>query len=109
MKPETEILLQQFESLNNKVTLYFPNSHPDNVNRIVERITKDVGGCTVTPNNQGYWNNGNEIVQDDITLITVFCDDETIPLLVHLANNVRVEYRQDCVALEVNGQLLFIE
>lgn len=110
MKPETEILLKQFESLNNKVTLYFPSNNPISVETIALEVTKIVGGCTVTPNNKGYWNNDlGQTVTDNITLVTVFCDDDFIAPLVHLAHIVQVDYGQDCVSLEVNGRLYFIQ
>jgi len=110
MNTNTQHLLEQFESLSNKVVLYFPDNHSDNIAAAVDRIITIVGGCTVTPGNHGYWKDDTgKLYIDDITLITVFCDDDLIAPLIHLANNIRVEYNQICISLEVNGHLLFIE
>jgi len=109
MNARTFHLLEQFESLSNKVVLYLPDNNPDAILDYAEKLSAIAGGCTVTPDNRGLWIDTEEnLIGDSITLFTVFCVDKSIAPIVHLAHEVQQSYNQDCVSLEVNGKLYFI-
>jgi len=110
MNTRTFHLLEQFESLSNKVVLYLPDNNPDAILDYAEKLSAIAGGCTVTPDNRGLWlDQESNLIGDSITLFTVFCADESIAPIVHLARSIQLSYNQDCVSLEVNGQLYFIK
>jgi len=110
MNIRTFHLLEQFESLNNKVVLYLPDNNPDAILEYAEKLSAIAGGCTVTPDNRGLWiDTENNLIGDNITLFTMFCVDESIASIVHIAHEVLGEWNQDCVSLEVNGTLYFIK
>lgn len=83
----------------NKHIIYVPDKYVDDIKVICIQLA---GGVTLSPGHKGYWENPKtgEIVEDDITLVTVFEDDRQA---LNLCIKYLLEWGEEAVAYEVNG------
>ena len=106
--------------LNNKISIYIPstinvNQKTDNtkqVNNTCVFLSGLFGGCT-SVNTSGCWiDSRNQLIKEDITIVYSFCDN-----IQFLRNRKKViayckklcnEMLQECVSLEINNKLYFI-
>lgn len=105
----------------NTLKLYFPstdkNNHPLDQSissplykDIIKNISEVAGGCTTTPC-QGYYVNAvGKLIQDDISLITVFTSEleRMTELMRTNAMMILKSLNQESVLVEVNNSLEFI-
>jgi hypothetical protein len=105
--------------MKNKVTIYLPTDNKSWVRKYAYQLSENFGGCTVTPHCTGYWiDTKGELIEDKITLLSSFIADdwdinhkgiESWSLIArNIAEDIRVKFNQDCVSLEINGELYFI-
>lgn len=107
--------------LKNKVVLYIPSTI--NVNIPIDNKTQVekacvffsslFGGCT-TINASGKWIDSNkQLINENITLVYSNCT--TMQLLkskkaiINYVHNLCNEMRQECISLEINNKLMFID
>ena len=105
----------------NSVKLYYPSVTSNNKpidqmisNKLYKQIIKDIsevsGGLTVIPC-QGYYINANDqLINDDISLITVYTDkiDQMIELIKNESMLILKSLDQESVMIEINNQVEFI-
>lgn len=103
------------------VKLYFPSMTQDNKpldqaisNPLYKKIIKDIslisGGCTVYPVQGYYVNANNQLINDDISLITVYTDklEEITNLIKSESMLILKSLNQESVLIEVNNSMEFI-
>lgn len=105
----------------NTLKLYFPSADKNNIplnqsiasplyKDIIKNISEVAGGCTTTPC-QGYYVNAvGKLIQDDISLITVYTDklNQMTELMRLNAMLILKSLNQESVLIEVNNSLEFI-
>lgn len=107
--------------LKNKVVLYIPSTFNVNIScdnkTQVEKacvfFSSLFGGCT-TINAIGNWiDSNNNLITENITLVYSNCT--TMQLLkskkaiINYARNLCNEMKQECISLEINNRLMFID
>ena len=99
--------------LSNKVTIYLPTHDPNKVRYYARRMTDIFGGCTAVTGACGYWvDPSGKLIPDEITLLQSFSDRD--PQFCYqnakmLCLQILVDFSQQCVSLEFNGTLYFIQ
>lgn len=108
--------------LSQKIVLTVPstncNQEPDlethtrMVDHAENRFGEWFGGWTTT-GGRGGWIGSQGKVVEDVALVTAFCDGGKLQVhevnVKNLAAEIAYLMEQECVALEINGTLLFIE
>lgn len=105
----------------NTIKLYYPSMDQDNKpinqmisNKIYKALCKDIckvsGGLTVYPVKGMYLNSSGILINDDISLITVYTDklNEISKIMHENAMIILKELNQESVLIEINNQLEFI-
>lgn len=107
--------------LKNKIALYIPSTinvnNPCNNETQVKKacvfFSSLFGGCT-TINAIGNWiDSNNNLITENITIVYSNCT--TMQLLkskkeiINYAHNLCVEMQQECISLEINNRLFFID
>src|SRR4030042_2802163 len=105
----------------NNLKLYFPSVDKNNnpienglSTKVYQALCKDIcsvsGGLTVTPCAGMYINASGKLIQDDISLISVYTDqlDKMIKIMHENAMIILKSLNQESVMIEVNNQLEFI-
>jgi len=84
------------------------------VNRFAKIFSQEFGGATITQA-QGCWYSDslNKLVKEDVTIVEAFGDNKDIESFFHwnlipMAEQLRNEMTQDCVAVRLNGNLYLI-
>lgn len=85
------------------------------VERSIEIVQNDFslmfGGSTTVQAQGTYKADNGEIVKENVTLVTANIaelDDDAELLLTTLAELIKSRHKQECVALEVDGEMYFI-
>jgi hypothetical protein len=105
----------------NKVTLYIPSTTDSNVllsaqaaenaaNRAKRFMARTFGGAT-TLRAEGSWLSGDVLIEESVTLVysfaSVLTEDDLHKVKVY-CEALKTELKQDAIAVEVNGELIFI-
>lgn len=103
------------------VRLYFPSMDQDNQpinqavsNPIYKQIIKDIselsGGCTVYPVQGFYLSSTGKLIEDDISLITVYTDklQQMTELIKNESMIILKSLNQESVLIEINNRIEFI-
>lgn len=112
--------LQNMFKLSSKVTVYIPsttdiNKQIDNsvyIDNCASLLSECFGGATSTPA-LGYWmSNTVGLVKESTTMVFAYASDldlqANIEKVITFCENLKVELKQDAVALEINGEMYFI-
>jgi len=105
--------------LATKITLFVPGTVNVNelnpgmqakfTNIVQERFTEWFGGST-TIAAEGTYTAASGIVREPINMVSTFSNDTSkLPMVHALAADIAYEMGQECVAVEVNGQVEFVE
>lgn len=108
--------------MNNKVSIYVPSTIDvdttiDNskyVNDITEKFCLMFGGAT-SQNACGSWYSEdlNKVVTENVTIVYSNCSDEQLENNINevekIAKKLCEDMRQECISLEVNGVLHFVD
>lgn len=107
--------------MKNNIVLYLPTDDSKAIEEYSTILCRAFGGCTIIPGCKGAWlDDSGKLVRDSITLLKCFTDKDKvldsdinelvnyIPFSSHIACRAKREFNQDCVSLEINGELLFI-
>ena len=114
--------LSQYFSLNNKVSIYIPSTIDvdttiDNtkyVNEITEHFCKMFGGATAQ-DVVGSWYSDDlkKVVTENVTIVYSNCSDDqlkdNINAVEDIAKKLCKNMTQECISLEVNGVLYFVD
>lgn len=114
--------LSNYFSLNNKVNIYIPSTVNVDVtidnNKYVDEITKEFclmfGGATAQ-NVVGSWYSEDlkKVVTENVTIVYSNCSDdqlkENINTVEEIAKKLCKDMMQECISLEVNGVLYFVD
>src|SRR4030042_3059842 len=100
----------------NTVKLYFPSVDKNNnpiesglSNQVYEQLCKDIcsvsGGLTITPCQGYYLNSTGKLIQDDISLISVYTEslDQMIKIIRTNAELILKCLNQESVLIEINN------
>jgi hypothetical protein len=101
--------------MKNNIVLYLPTSG-EGVERYSKILAGAFGGCTIIPGCRGCWIDDKGIlIQGNITLLKSFYTPDVLVFGLcpevyarKIAYDVRDEFNQDYVSLEINGELFFI-
>jgi len=102
----------------NKYALYIPstiggdtidkNLHESYVRGYANMMLAEFGGVTITKG-MGMWTNkSNVTVTESVSIITASTNINASEFMQMLAENVKNLLKQECVSLEVNGELHLI-
>jgi hypothetical protein len=100
-----------------KIRLIVPNCNR-NTSPIVAygpTIADIAGGFTATRGIGGWKDDQGKLIVEPVTVFDCFCEcragnDYTIAAdFRHLAQNIAIELKQDCVYLEIDGQVTFVK
>jgi hypothetical protein len=100
--------------MRNYFAIYVPtNDHYGRVKShlIKVEMTHRFGGCTKTAALGGYMNKEGTYVEDSISIIKSFTQDfkeEDYEWVRIKAAEVRDDLKQECVAVEYNGEMIFV-
>ena len=114
--------LSQYFSLNNKVAIYVPSTIDvdvtiDNskyINDITKKFCLMFGGAT-SQNVVGSWYSEDlkKVVTENVTIVYSNCSDDqlkdNINAVEDIAKKLCEDMRQECISLEVNGVLHFVD
>ena len=114
--------LSSYFSLNNRVAIYVPSKVDVNVtidnNKYVADITKQFclmcGGAT-SQNVVGSWYSDDlkKVVTENVTIVYSNCSDDqlkdNINAVEDIAKKLCKDMTQECISLEVNGVLYFVD
>lgn len=114
---EKKRTLKQLTALKHKVCVYVPstvdvNIHIDNrvyVEHVRKVLHKLFGGATAIPAIGSYESEHGEVVEN-VTLVFSFAEELTEEVearILNLCDWLKDEMRQECIALEVDGQMYF--
>ena len=83
------------------------------IKRIATALCNINGGVTVYPAQGGWIDASNTLVIEEVTVIKSFGGEiginNNIDTFYQLANNLAFEFNQECVSLEINGAIDFVE
>ncbi len=102
--------------MNRKISIIVPSTAPALYALIVQKVLTILaslfGGCTSVPG-KGAWMSKTGLVTEDITLVYSFTDPDTLskalPKVEALARDIAQTMNQECVAVEVNGVMFFVD
>lgn len=114
--------LSNYFNLKNKVSIYIPSTIDVDVtidnNKYVDEITKEFclmfGGATAQ-NVVGSWYSEDlkKVITENITIVYSNCSDEqlkeNIDDVVDIAKKLCKDMTQECISLEINGELFFVQ
>lgn len=117
----TNARLKNMFSLRSKITVYIPatvniNEEIDNteyVNRAATLLSNCFGGATSTEA-LGYWTSPTAgLVKENTTMVFAYAAEsdlkEKLDKVIDFCQELKEEMKQDAVALELNGEMFFIE
>ena len=121
-KSNMELLKSKNMSLTERVAVYVPSTinidkSIDNthyVNEVTSKLCKLFGGAT-SYNAMGSWFSDElgKVVTEDVTIVYSNCTKEQLENNIFqvwdIANNLRNEMSQECISLEINGDLYFVD
>lgn len=112
--------LKNMIELSSRMTIYIPstvniNQEIDNIKHVEEAaamLAGFFGGATST-DAAGYWlSNSAGLVREKSTMIFAYCSEadleKHIDHVVEYCEKLKVELKQDAIALELNGKMYFI-
>lgn len=112
--------LKNMFKLSSKVTVYVPstinvNEQIDNteyVDRLASLLSQCFGGSTSTPA-LGYWLSDTQgLIKEKTTMVFAYCKDqdleEKIDIIITACENLKIELKQEAIAMEINGEMYFI-
>ena len=112
--------LKNIFKLSSRVTVYVPSTIDINteidttkyLDKTATLLSDCFGGATSTPA-LGYWVSPTAgLVKEKTTMIFAYCDEkslnEKIDSVIDWCETMRVELKQDAIALEINGEIYFI-
>jgi hypothetical protein len=105
--------------MKNNIVLYLPTDSESAIVHYSKELSKVFGGCTIIPGCKGAWlDDSGKLIRDNITLLKCFivddfdCSSTSIltwdAIARNFAEEVKLDFNQDCVSLEINGELFFI-
>lgn len=108
------------EPFDNKLVVYVPSISEQEVQQFrfeqwrigtIELLTSLFGGATSLIAD-GYWKNNKLVVSEQITLVySNFPDsaEDKIKQVISFVRQMAYGLKQECISLEINGTLLFID
>ena len=113
--------LKAMFSLKSKITVYIPatvniNETIDNtefVNKAATLLSECFGGATSTEA-LGYWVSDTAgLVKENTTMVFAYAGEDdlkkNLDKVIDFCQDLKTEMKQDAVALELNGEMFFIE
>lgn len=113
-------LLEKLGSgLKDRIVVYVPstvnvNQSIDNsvyVRHVMEELSKLFGGATAYDANGAWLSDEKGLVIEQVTMVYSFTDsldNQKLEKVIELCEWIKEEMSQECVSLEVNGQLYFV-
>lgn len=112
--------LKNLFKLSSKITVYVPasvdiNKEIDNskyVDAVATLLSNCFGGAT-SCETLGYWQSPTAgLVKEKTTMVYAYCTDEDLQnhaeKVIDFCEGLKIELKQDAVALEINGEMYFI-
>lgn len=109
-----------FFELDSKISIYVPstvnvNQETDNtkqVNFVLSELAKLFGGATSTAASGAYLSSAGELIRENVTICYSNCKSVDFAKhagkIVEICEKIKNDMRQECVALEFNGQMAWI-
>jgi hypothetical protein len=107
-------------SLNEKISIYVPSTvnvnekidTQKNVIDVSKKLASIFGGSTAIKTNGNYISNDGILVTEEITVVYAFCTTEDLEKnedeIIAICENLKIELKQECIALEVSNKMYFI-
>jgi hypothetical protein len=110
------------QKLNRRVRVYVPGTMHGKldpqaqeawVEKALDRFADLFGGSTTIDRCRGAWKTNGKLIKEPIVLVYSFTDDAGLATqrqeVERFAQHMAVEMGQQCVSLEIDGELHFIE
>lgn len=104
--------------LQNRYSLYIPstiggdtidkNLHESYVRGYANMMLAEFGGVTITQGLGMWTNKSNVTVTESVSIVTASTNIDASEFMQMLAENVKNLLQQECVSLEINGELHLI-
>lgn len=98
--------------MNRKVRVYVPSECVIEISHVTNRLAKKFGGVTVYKTESACVNDEGELIKEDVTVIEAwYKEKEHLLVFTHmmgLALHVKERCKQDCVAMEVEGEMTLV-
>ena len=107
--------------MKNKISIYIPstvniNQKTDNSEKVkqTEIFLSDLfGGCTSFKACGNWISNNNQLVKEEVTIVYAFCDSKQFrkskKAVIAYCKKLCAEMLQECISLELNNKLYFID
>lgn len=116
----TNARLKNMFSLRSKITVYIPATtdidkvidNTEYVNRAAILLSECFGGATST-DALGYWVSSTAgLVKENTTMVFAYAGEDELKKdldkVIDFCESLKVEMKQDAIALELNGEMFFI-
>lgn len=119
MKKQAELKTLPEFKLKEKVSIYVPSTYAVNVkilnDKYVQKVEMELasifGGATSMETTGSYVANNGTLVREKINLVYAFAEkigNEEIDKILTICEWLKLEMVQECIALEINGEMHFI-
>ena len=112
--------LENLFKLSSKITVFVPSTinideaidNTKQVDKMASLLSDCFGGATSSLA-LGYWNSTNgKQVKENTTIVFAYCNESDLQnkldTIIEACQNLKIELKQDAIALELNGEMYFI-
>ena len=98
--------------MDKKVVIYIPTAFTVAINQTAA-LSARFGGTTITKNEGAWIDEDKKLIEEPITTLTSWyaSNEQTadvLSVMLNLAANLRNNLKEDCIAIECNGEMLLV-
>lgn len=99
--------------MDKKTVIYIPSAFTAAIKQTAAALSARFGGTTITKNEGAWLDEDKKLIEEPITTLTSWYTSkeqiaDVLSVMLDLAANLRNDLKEDCIAIECNGEMMLI-